>query len=521
LAKAAKEKATVREGVLSLDISTAWRRLLKAIGRLARRWVAVGGVVTLDIDGTTVRLLETRGGAVKNWVSAPLETRGSLEEEMSAEPESLGTIVKKLMNSSGIKTKKVVVSISGLYSVIRIVPMSTLNPNQVTEEALEELVRETMPLAEDKLYMSWQTITPDEGEQQAFLVGVPKEVIDEEVQSLKAAGISPSILELKAMALTKTVNRKQAIILNIEPSAFDIAIVVNGMPEIVHTVPWKPEKLSAEDKPEHLATHLELTVEFYNLHHPDAHLDPAIPLFVTGQMSEETIPKDKLQARLGFPVESLSPPLEYPADFPISEFAVNIGLALSEAKLSESYRYEGYKPLDVNLLPKVYRPWRPSAKQIYISLAFIVATALLIPLYQMTSHTMAQTAGLQAQFELLNSELEGRKLEIAERDPLQKAISEYNTIVNLGGNFTEDLDTILGEADRLGVQIKSVVHEIDEITITCESDSYLAFRQYLAALEESGRFLTPIPPPEGYPYTTSGTIIVEPKTEAEAETEEP
>lgn len=511
--KTAKEKATVREGFLSLDINTTWRRLLKALGRQARRWATTGGVVTLDIDGTTVRLLETRGGAVKNWVSAPLETSGSIEEEMSAEPESLGTIVKTLMNSSGIKTKKVTASISGLYSVIRIVPMSTLNPNQITEEAIEELAREIMPLAEDKLYMSWQTITPNEGEQRVFLTGVPKEVIDEEIQSLKAAGISPSMLELKAMALTKAVNKKQAIILNIEPTAFDIAIVVNGMSEIMHTIPWKPGKLSVEDKPEHLATHLELTVEFYNLHHPDAHLDPDTPLFVTGQMSEEAVSIDKLQTRLGFPVEPLSPPLECPADFPISQFAVNIGLALSEAELSESHRYEGYRPFDVNLLPKAYRPWRPSTKQAYIFLSFIAATTLLLPLYQITSHTMAQTAGMQAQFELLNSELEQRKLEIAERDPLQKAISEYNTITNLGGAFTEDLDTILGEADKLGVQVKSVIHQIDKITITCESDSYFAFRNYLTALEESGRFLTPIPPPEGYPYTTSGTIIVEPKVE--------
>jgi len=503
----------VAKGLLQLDISTAGRKLQKAIARFTKRWTTTGGVVTLDIDSTAIRLLETRGKAVKNWASASLESsEAATEEEASPEAEPLGAVVKELMNSSGIKARDITASVSGLYSVSRIVPMPTPAPGATMEEAFEDLARETMPLVEDKLYLTWQTIPPGEDELQTLLIGVPRDTIDNEVQSLKAAGVNPSILELKAIALTRAVNREQALILNTEPASFDIIVVVNGIPEIIRTIPWQPEKLTPEEKAEHLAVTMELTVDFHNSHHPDAQLDIDTPLFITGQMPEEAIPRDKLAARLGYPIEPLAPPLECPADFPISQYAVNIGLALREAELPEGLGHEGFSSLDINLLPKTYRPWRPSAKQAYIVVALIAATVLLFPIYQMTSDTMLKTAQLESKLNLFNNELERRKLELAQREPLQKAIDEYNTIVNLGGGFTQDIALIQDEADQLGVQVRDVVHQGNKITIACQADSYLIFRNYLTALEESGQFLTPIPPPEGYPYTKAGTIVVEPKT---------
>ena len=505
------------EDILSLDIRSATRKLLKAIRKMTGRWVTKG-VVTLDVDSTAIRLLETTGGKVKQWASIPLEA-GEVEEGVVSEPPDLGTMVKQLMSSSGIKTKKVNASLSGLYSISRILPMSSLPPGLTTEEAILEMAKEVMPLAEDKLYLSWQTIAAGEGEQNALLVGVPREMIDSGVQSLRAAGINPSVVELKAMALTRVVNKEQAIILNIEPASFDIIVSVNGIPEIMRTLPWQQDKLTEEGKVEHLALNLGLTVDFYNLRHPDAHLDPATPLFITGQMPENATLGEKLQARLGYPIEPLAPPLECPENLPISQYAVNIGLALRDMALSENLEESSYSPLDINLLPSVYRPWKPSAKQIYLFGALIAAIALLLPLYQITTGTMDKTANLETKYTTLSNELERRKVEIAKREPLQKAIAEYHTIVDMGGGFIEDLAVIKNEADKLGVQVPSITHAGESITITCQADSYITFRKYLTALEESGRFSTPIPPPEGYPYTKEGTIKVEPKT-GESETAE-
>ncbi len=499
------------KSVLTLSIGDATGMLRKAIGRMVGKWITQKGVVTLDIDKTTIRLLETKGGVVKKWVSASLES-DEVEGGVVSDWQTLGAMVKQLMTSSGMKVGKVIASLSGLYSISRIITVSDMPAGLSTQDAVLDMARTVMPLSMDRLHISWQTITAGEGEWRFFIVGVPQDVIDGEVQSLKAVGINPHILKLKAMALTSAVNKENALILNIEPSSLDIAMVVSGVPEIMRTITWQHEDLTLEDKAEYLAITLETTVDFYNSRNPGAPLDPAAPLFITGQYSEDTTLMEELKARLSYPIEPLAPPLEYPADMPISQYAVNIGLALERTVPSENLEQGGYVPLDINLLPEIYRPWKPTVKQLYAIAFIIAAMALLFPLYQVTTKAMAETANLQTKFDAVNSVLAERQAEIKSREPLQKTISEYRTIVDMGGGFIEDLEVIKSEAEKLGVQLEAITHAGNGITFICEADSYVIFREYLTALEESGRFLTPIPPPEGYPFTKRGKIELEPVT---------
>ncbi|GAJ20740.1 unnamed protein product, partial [marine sediment metagenome] len=113
-----------------------------------------------------------------------------------------------------------------------------------TREAVLEAARDKMPLSMDELYLSWQTITAGGEAQQVLVVGVPRDVIDAEMQALRAAGINPRTLDLKTIALARAVNKEQALILNIEPSSFDIIIVVNGIPEVMRTVAWQQDSLT-------------------------------------------------------------------------------------------------------------------------------------------------------------------------------------------------------------------------------------------------------------------------------------
>ncbi len=467
-------------------------------------------IVTLEIDTTAIRLIETTEGKVVKWASLALDPT-LFEEGVISDPRALSAAVRQLMDSSGIKARDAIASVSGLYSVSRIVAVS--NPpggGVITREAVLEAARERMPLSMDELYLSWQTIAAgSEGGQQVLVVGVPRDVIDAEMLALRAAGINSRTLDFKAMALARAVNKEQALILNIEPSSFDIVIVVNGIPEVMRTLAWQQDNLTEEERVEHLAMNLEMTVGFYNSHHSDTPLDPATPFLITGQVSGDLDLMEKLPARVGYPIESLAPPLECPKHMPVAQYAVNIGLALKGRTPSKSLEQDGYLPPDINLLPETYKPWRPSARQVYLAGAVIVAILLLFPLYQMTSGAMSKTSDLQAEYTSLNNELQLIQLEIRNREPLKQAISDYNTIVNMGGGFTEDLGVINSEAKELGVQVESIAHQGNSITLTCEAGEYTIFRDYVTALEESGRFATVTPPSEKFSYVTGGTIVLE------------
>jgi len=467
-------------------------------------------VITLEISGTEIRLMEMEGGRVIKWASYSLEL-GMFEEGVISDPQALSAAISQLMKSSNIKGRNVTASVSGLYSLSRILMVPTLPGETVTQRAVLEAATEVMPLSENELYTSWQTIAAAEGGQQVLVVGVPRDVIDSEVHALRLAGVNPRILDLKAMALARIVNKEQAIILNIESTSFDVVVVINGVTEIMRTTAWQTDDLSIEDKAEALTVALELTVGFYNSHHPRSSLHLVTPLFVTGQMSGDLVLMERLQTRIEYPIEPLAPPLEYPEHLPVSQYAVNIGLALKGTASPKTPGEGGYSLPDINLLPQIYRPWKPSARQIYFFVAIVAAIALLSPLYQVITNAMAKTAILEARYATINNELEQRKAVLKDREPLQEAINEYNTIVAMGGGFIEDLKVITSLTEELGVAVGSVSHEGSQITFNCQADSRIVFIEFITALEESGRFLTPVIPPTGYPWVTGGAIILKPK----------
>ncbi len=466
-------------------------------------------MITLEISSTDIRLMETAGERVIRWASRSLEP-DIFEEGMISDPGALSAAIKQLMTSSGINGKNVVASISGLYSLSHTVMVP--GTGKVTQQAVLEAAMEVMPLSEDELYFSWHTVGPTEGGQQVMVVGVPRDVIDSEVQALKAIGINPRILDLKAMALARAVNREQALILNIKPSSFDIVVVVNGIAEVMRTSVWQQDELTVEEKAEQLALALEMMVGFYRSHHPGLPLEPTTPLFVTGQMSRDLALIENLQARVEYPFEPFAPPLEYPEHLPVSQYAVNIGLALKGTTAAKSPRQSGYSLPDINFLPEIYRPWRPSARQIYFFSGIVAAIALLLPLYHLTTSAIDETTISRAKYTAVNNLLELRQVEIRNRQPLQGAIDEYNTIVGMGGGFVEDVKVITSLAEELGVIVQPITHSGSSITFECQADSYTAFRGYVTALKESGRFSSVTPPVEHakYPpeYVTGGPLTL-------------
>ena len=500
------------KSVLKLDLNTAINQFLKALSRVWARLLS-GGVVTLDISRTHIRLMEARGGVVRRWADISYDPR-EIEPETVKGERALGAMVKKLMASSGIKASKVVASIDGLYTVSRIIPVANLPPAPTLEESVNDMAKEVMPVSMESIYFFWQSISTGEDEKQVFAVGVPRGVIDSKVRAMKHAGIAPNVLELKSIALSRAVNRERAIIFNIEPDSLDIVIVVQGVPEIMHSLAWQYEGLSGEDAVEYLATNFEMTVDFYNAHHIKLPFDVDNPLFITGQLSAEPDLVERLQERLAYKIEQLIPPLTCPPFLPVSQYAVNIGLAQrAEAALSGSSRQEaGMASFGMNLLPDAYRPWHPTAQQVYSAAVLVLAVALAFPLSQVSAEEMEKTRKLEMQNNILTNQLALKMLEIQNREPLQNAISEYGSVVKREGSFSEDIGFILAEAGRIGVDIGSLTNDGKNINITCQAEDYLDFRLYMTALADSGRFATPIPPPEGYPYTQGGSIKLTTRT---------
>ncbi len=481
-------------------------------------------MVTLEISSTDIRIIEVNGGKINRWASLALEP-GIFEDDNVADTQALGNAVKQLMSSSGIRDKNLIVSVNSLFSLVRIVTVGTPLETTVTEEAVLEATEEVMPLTSEAMYYSWQTIAAGEGGQQVMIVGVPKDVIDDEMLALRSAGINPRVLDLKTLALARAVGKDRALILNIDSTSFDVVVVVDGIPELVRSTAWISTELSQDERVDHLISNLEITVDFFNSHHPDTPLLTDTSLFITGQLSGDFTLVEKITHTLGYPVEQIDPPLEYPPHLPVSQFAVNIGLALktdNTPKRNINFSLKKKEPVpdtaatghlipDINLLPSLYKPWRPTTRQIYYFLAFLATTALLLPLYNLTSGSLTETAALETKYASVNTLIELRKGQIAQREPLQRAVDDYDKLVAIGGGLVEDLNTITALAENLSIVVGSIVHSGAVISFSGEAEDFKTFREFIGALEASGRFLNPVIPPERYPNVTGGGITLNTK----------
>ena len=144
------------KGVLALDMSTAFGLLIKAVKKGIRRQVS-GKIVTLDIDADGIKLLEIKGNVIQKWAHVAIAPHSVDEEEMLDEP-SLRDAVKQLVVASGSKLGRVSASTSGLFSISRILPMPTVPSEVSTQEFVQEMIGEVMPVATDRLYLSWQIL---------------------------------------------------------------------------------------------------------------------------------------------------------------------------------------------------------------------------------------------------------------------------------------------------------------------------------------------------------------------------
>jgi type IV pilus assembly protein PilM len=438
-------------------------------------------IITLDIDGETIRLLEARGRRVDRWASAPLEP-GLVDNGSIPAPEALGARVRALMQSSGIKGRTVIVSLSGHYSVSRVLTVSGTSRRSRWED-IRNAVMQAMPTGE--ITPAWQTLDDGKGEHQVLAVGVPRDLLAAEVQALREAHLTPGAMELKGVALARAVNRERAIIINGEPSSLDMVVVVGGIPQIMRTSA-RADNLPVEDSAERLITTLEMTVGFYNSSHPDSPLGEDTPLFLVGQLAEDPALAERVQAGVPFPIEAFAPPLELPAHLPLARYAVNLGLALRQIPVPKDSK-EGMGRLDIDLLRGVRPHWRQRARGALPYGAILVALILILLLYSAASNAIGRTAELRAELLAVQAQVELRRTELNRVAGLKERIGEYESIIAGRGYLTDRL-RLLEKSAPEGVELRSFSLSRTAIAVEGTAETYALALAYTEALRGTGEF---------------------------------
>lgn len=433
-----------------------------------------------------------KGKRVIDWGSIPLAPE-VVKDGFIADTAKVSSIINTLFLEKKMPKSRVIACLTGLRSVPRIFRLPKIK-SALLEEAIQNEAEREMPVPLEELHLFWQRLGVKDSEHQFFVLGVPRSLLDAEVETLAQAGIKPHIMDLKPLALARAVNREEALIIDLEPQNFDLVVVAGGIPVIMRTVISRGEGMTLEDRIRQLTDELSRTMEFYNSSHPEHSLGSTTPAFLTGLLANDISACELVKAAIDNPIETLAPPFQCPPDLPLAQYAVNIGLAIRQAS-SKTTTKAGTTHLpivDLNVLPYMYRRRPLSLTRILYPLVALLLLGLLFPLYQMKLGGEAEIAGLQAELNGVNQELQQVQQTVTTIDDVEveaNSLKEERESLLGTGSFADNLQLVLGALPP-EVRLTSIAETEDQISLAGDADSRSPVFNYVAALEQTGIFST-------------------------------
>lgn len=301
-------------------------QLKSRLGKIGLPFSSDKDTTSLVIEQTAVRLLVTSGTSIKRWASAPLE-EGLIVEGVVHNPEVVGKAIADLFHQEGIPSNNVITCVSGAHVVHKTFSLPRMRQEDLKNAVLYQARRE-MPIPMEELVMAWQTINVTEQHHEVFVVGVPRDVVGAFMEALRHGGVRPKAVDIKPLALARATDRPTTIICSIEPDSIDVVYLANYSPAIIRTVFFSDVSNSLMELGSRLANELQRTLRFYNDSNRLNPISPNTSVFLAGSAGDYFSMAEALYGSIEYSIERLNPPMDFPPDFPVEEYAANIGLAL-------------------------------------------------------------------------------------------------------------------------------------------------------------------------------------------------
>jgi len=455
---------------------------------------------SIYIDDSGIRVLAVRGRQPRKWATMSLDP-GLVGDGVILDEDAVAAKVRQLWQEQKLGVRRVIAGISGVNCLYRTIILPELPRNLLPEAVRREMGR-ALGVSLEQLHISWQAIPSLKGETLIYLAASPKNSLDSLISTLRKAGLNPYLMDLKPLALARASTEPSGIIIDLQPTNFDIVISIAGMPQVVRSVPLAREA-TLDAKVPIIKEELERTVTFYNSSHMDKPLEPTVPLLVCGELAEQEDAWKLLLGRHKRPVQALLPPVEIPEGFPVCQYIANIGLALKEVPAKAALTH---LVVNFNALPEVHRPApRPPMSQILYWPVFIIGVALVIFGAYLNVNSAPYTSAMRGEWEGLNqlaiSRLGQAQAYAEEIAALTQQVTSLETTVEETINaFTATRDGFAATRDEVnddlaqvlrlpaGLDLGVVNHDIEGVTLAGWGADEAAVFSYARQLRDSGRF---------------------------------
>ncbi len=418
-------------------------------------------VVTLYLDDTSIRLLVTSGKRIRKWADVSLEP-GLVQNAVVLKPEEVAAKIRQLFKVRKIDSRKVVLGVSGLHCLTRPILLPQL-PRDMLEEAIRREAKRALPVSPEQLYLQWQSIPAPQGKLQVFLVAIPRTAADALFHTLRLAGLKSELMDLKPMLMARMVKDTMAVIVDVQPTEFDIVVMAGGIPQPIRTVHFPDETSSWQEKITLIKDDVSRIIEFYDTNNPEMPLAATLPVWASGELANEAEQRQLLSDGLSRPVVPMPPPFESPDGLDASRYTANMGLVLKKIAPTDG---TGLAVSELNMLPLAYQPEPISWTRILAIPGAVVAISVLLFLALMIQNTSSDIAETQSQLNGTNQLLQQK---MAQRQTQADSIAEIEQKIagaeTSGGNFALALSSLETQSELVNGNLREAVNSLPEMVI--------------------------------------------------------
>ncbi len=195
--------------------------------------------IALDIGSSFIKLVQLKGSKgnyhLVKFGIVPLPPEVIVEGAVMDAARVVDAI-KELMASQRVKTKDVVLSVSGSSVIIKRISVADMSDEELSESIKWE-AEQYIPFSIDDVNVDFQKLGPgdQEGQADVLLVAVKKDKINDYINLVKEAGLEPVVLDVDAFALANMYELNYDMeagitaLLNIGASVMNINILKDGM----------------------------------------------------------------------------------------------------------------------------------------------------------------------------------------------------------------------------------------------------------------------------------------------------
>jgi len=193
-----------------------------------------GSLVGLDIGSSSVKAIEiavkgkNKGFELKNLGIAPLPPEAIVQGAF-LNSSAIVDSIKEAIDNGRIKTKEVAAAVSGHSVIVKKVSLPAMTRSEL-EDQIQWEAEQYIPFDVNEVNLDFQILdtSEGEGEMDVLLVAAKRDLIDDYVQVITEAGLTPVCVDVAAFAV------ENAFELNYEAEANDTIALVNVGSQVVN-----------------------------------------------------------------------------------------------------------------------------------------------------------------------------------------------------------------------------------------------------------------------------------------------